>query len=101
LDAHAFSLDGAGYEPRREIKVNDTAVSAREHAILAELGRAAALCNDASLYLLDGIWTVEGNPMEGASNSETFVKCPFFESGCPATSRKTAKSGHKRSFFTI
>jgi len=65
-DAHVFSLEGAGYEPRGEIRLNDAAVSAREHAILDELGRAAALCSDASLHEHDGIWTVEGDPMEGA-----------------------------------
>ncbi len=65
-DTHVFSLDGVGYEPTGEIKLNDTAVNAREHSILDELGRAAALCNDASLHQHDGIWTVEGDPMEGA-----------------------------------
>jgi len=64
--AHVFSLQGAGYEPKGEIRLNDAAVSAREHAILDELGRAAALCNDASLHERDGVWTVEGDPMEGA-----------------------------------
>ena len=65
-DAHSFSLEGAGYEPNGEIRLNDATVSVREHAILDELGRAAALCNDASLHERDGIWTVEGDPMEGA-----------------------------------
>jgi len=65
-EAHVFSLEGEGYEPRGEIRLNDAAVSAREHAILDELGRAAALCNDASLHERDGVWTVEGDPMEGA-----------------------------------
>lgn len=65
-DAHVFLLEGAGYEPRGEIRLNDASVSAREHAILEELGRAAALCNDASLHRREGVWTVEGDPMEGA-----------------------------------
>ena len=65
-DAHVFLLEGAGYEPKGEIRLNDNSVSAAEHAILEELGRAAALCNDASLHQRDGVWTVEGDPMEGA-----------------------------------
>lgn len=65
-EVHVFSLQGAGYEPKGEIRLNDAAVSAREHAILEELGRVAALCNDASLHESDGLWTVEGDPMEGA-----------------------------------
>lgn len=65
-EAHVFSLAGAGYEPKGEIRLNDVAVSAREHAILDELGRSTALCNDASLHERGGVWIVEGDPMEGA-----------------------------------
>lgn len=64
--AHVYSLQGVGYEPKGEIRLNDATVSAREHAILGELGRTAALCNDASLLEREGVWTVEGDPMEGA-----------------------------------
>lgn len=64
--SHAFSLDGAGYEPKGEIRLNDVAVSASEHAILAEIGRVAALCNDASLHHHEGVWEIVGDPMEGA-----------------------------------
>lgn len=61
-----FILQGSGYEPSGEITLNDIAVSARQHTILDELGRAAVLCNDASLHQHNGVWTVEGDPMEGA-----------------------------------
>ena len=64
--AHVFSLEGTGYEPRGVIRIEDAAVSAREHTILEELGRSAALCNDASLHERDSAWHVEGDPMEGA-----------------------------------
>lgn len=64
--AHVFSLEGAGYEPKGVIKLDDAAVSAGEHRILEELGRSAALCNDASLHERDSVWHVEGDPMEGA-----------------------------------
>ena len=65
-ETHLFAVEGDGYRPQGEIKLNGTTVSARDHAILDEIGRAATLCNDASLYECDGIWTVEGDPMEGA-----------------------------------
>ncbi len=65
-NAHTFSLGGAGYEPRGVIKLNNAAVSVEEHRILEELGRSAALCNDASLHERDSVWHVEGDPMEGA-----------------------------------
>ena len=63
---HIFSIDGNGYEPNGAIKLNDSGVNGRDHAILEELGRAAVLCNDASLHEREGVWTVEGDPMEGA-----------------------------------
>ena len=64
--AHTFSLEGTGYEPRGAITLNNAAVSVGEHHVLEELGRSAALCNDASLHERDGVWRVEGDPMEGA-----------------------------------
>jgi magnesium-transporting ATPase (P-type) len=63
---HLFALEGTGYEPRGAIKLDDAVVDAREHTALNELGRAAVLCNDASLREHEGVWTVEGDPMEGA-----------------------------------
>jgi magnesium-transporting ATPase (P-type) len=64
--SHLFALEGIGYEPRGAIKLEDAVVDAREHEFLDELGRAAVLCNDASLREHEGVWTVEGDPMEGA-----------------------------------
>jgi len=64
--AHQFSIDGTGYEPRGTIRLHEHPVNGPEHPILQELARAAALCNDASLLERDGVWTVEGDPMEGA-----------------------------------
>jgi magnesium-transporting ATPase (P-type) len=64
--AHAFALEGTGYEPRGAIKLGDAVVDAREYESLDEFGRAAVLCNDASLRKHEGVWTVEGDPMEGA-----------------------------------
>jgi magnesium-transporting ATPase (P-type) len=63
---NVFTLDGAGYEPKGSIMLNDSSVSGRDHIILEELGRSSALCNNASLHEHESIWTVEGDPMEGA-----------------------------------
>lgn len=52
-----FAIDGEGYAP-------DGAITPAGD--LARLARAAALCNDASLRQKDEVWTVEGDPMEGA-----------------------------------
>ncbi|MDO9194908.1 cation-transporting P-type ATPase [Rhodoferax sp.] len=61
-----FSIDGVGYGPEGNITWKGETVTPETHPLLAELGRAAALCNDAALRELDGVWTVEGDPMEGA-----------------------------------
>ncbi len=63
---HFFTLDGNGYQPQGILRLNNTDVLPSEYKILAELARAAALCNDASLREHDGVWIVEGDPMEGA-----------------------------------
>lgn len=59
-------LDGTGYDPHGSIYVDNKEVSVAEHAVLAELMRAAVLCNDASLELKNDEWRVHGDPMEGA-----------------------------------
>jgi len=61
-----FTIEGTGYDPAGDITLEGRAVTSKEHPALTELGRAAALCNDASLRELGGVWTVEGDPMEGA-----------------------------------
>ena len=53
----AFAITGKGYAPEGAITPAGD---------LAALARAAALCNDAALRHKDGVWTVEGDPMEGA-----------------------------------
>lgn len=63
---HFFALEGTGYEPKGALKLDGSHVSPAEHAALKELARAAALCNDAALREHDGVWVVEGDPMEGA-----------------------------------
>lgn len=64
--AHLFTLEGTGYEPKGVIRLEETEVTGREHAVLEELARASALCNNAALHEHEGVWTVEGDPMEGA-----------------------------------
>ncbi|MDP5291118.1 cation-transporting P-type ATPase [Oceanimonas sp. CHS3-5] len=63
---HTFTLEGEGYAPEGNIVLGEQVVNAREHAALLELGRVAALCNDAALHRHQERWTVEGDPMEGA-----------------------------------
>ncbi len=64
--SHIFTLDGSGYEPKGSLKLDDKHVSPDAHIMLEELARAATLCNDAALREHNGVWGVEGDPMEGA-----------------------------------
>ncbi|WP_374344214.1 cation-transporting P-type ATPase [Azonexus sp.] len=56
-------VGGIGYAPRGGFTADGNAVDAAE---LADLARAALLCNDATLREVDGEWRVEGDPTEGA-----------------------------------
>jgi magnesium-transporting ATPase (P-type) len=66
MPGHHFSLQGNGYAPDGAVLLADSPVNGADHHPLVELARAAAACNDASLQQREGIWTVEGDPMEGA-----------------------------------
>ncbi|MGB3688993.1 MAG: HAD-IC family P-type ATPase [Jannaschia helgolandensis] len=58
--AGLFAIEGHGYDPTGAIHPSPASNT------LAELGRAAALCNDAALRLSGSTWQSIGDPMEGA-----------------------------------
>jgi calcium-translocating P-type ATPase len=53
----SFSVSGEGYAPEGAVTPPGD---------LGRLALAAATCNDAHLHRKNGLWTVEGDPMEGA-----------------------------------
>ena len=61
-----FEVEGVGYAPLGGVGQRGQPVRLAQHPVLAELGLAAALCNDAALHETDKAWSVEGDPMEGA-----------------------------------
>lgn len=61
-----FTLTGNGYEPGGRLLLGEAETTPEDHPAAVELARAALLCNDSSLYQKDGLWHVEGDPMEGA-----------------------------------
>lgn len=63
---HLFTVKGTGYEPIGEIQLEDQAIDTQHHVLLSEISRAALQCNDARLHEREGVWTAEGDPMEGA-----------------------------------
>lgn len=63
---YVFTLEGNGYEPKGALTLDDAHVSPAGHLLLGKFARAATLCNDAALREHEGVWAVEGDPMEGA-----------------------------------
>jgi len=62
-----FDVAGPGYAPTGDVTQAGEPPAPEAAALLAELARAAALCNDAALREeAGGAWVVDGDPMEGA-----------------------------------
>jgi magnesium-transporting ATPase (P-type) len=59
-----YAVHGDGYATDGAVCLNNEPVA--DDANLLQFGRAALLCNDASLQQRDGVWHAEGDPMEGA-----------------------------------
>ncbi|MFY9137379.1 MAG: cation-transporting P-type ATPase [Zwartia sp.] len=61
-----FIIEGDGYAPVGLVRQGDQSLSTISSQTLLELGSAAYVCNDAVLRQQEGVWLVEGDPMEGA-----------------------------------
>jgi len=64
--SHHYWVDGNGYAPEGAIRIGETVRDGKEDALLQEIARISALCNDAVLHAHETGWRVEGDPMEGA-----------------------------------
>src|SRR5215831_9108724 len=60
-----YQITGNGYASEGEIKEDGTRADTAD-PVLALMGRVSALCNDAELFQVEGVWKVEGDPTEGA-----------------------------------
>jgi Ca2+-transporting ATPase len=59
-------VTGVGYEPIGEFRGSSEPGGGATASPLADLLRAALLCNDSGLEDVDGRWTIKGDPTEGA-----------------------------------
>jgi magnesium-transporting ATPase (P-type) len=59
-------VDGAGYDPRGDLRHADRTVAVNDSPDILELGRAGLLCNEADVRLQAGAWVPQGDPMEAA-----------------------------------
>ncbi len=65
-DGRLIEVTGAGYEPKGEFLLNDTAFTPEPGSALQALLRVGVLCNDTSLSAADGGRGIKGDPTEGA-----------------------------------
>ncbi|MBI1887764.1 MAG: cation-transporting P-type ATPase [Nitrosomonadales bacterium] len=61
-----FEVSGSGYAPHGGFAIAGREVFVEDYPELAELGRAALLCNDAELLGGGDEWALGGDPTEGA-----------------------------------
>jgi magnesium-transporting ATPase (P-type) len=61
-----YTVTGVGYEPAGHLRRDGETADLAADPALAELIRAALLCNDAALQERDGTWHIAGDPMEAA-----------------------------------
>ncbi len=61
-----FEVTGSGYDPHGDIRTAGRTLPQDANAIVADLCRAAVLCNDAALTEAAGVRSVHGDPMEAA-----------------------------------
>ena len=65
-----IAVTGEGYEPKGEFRVEKSTekvvLDPQKDGHISSLLRIATLCNDARLKSTDGVWTIEGDPTEGA-----------------------------------
>ena len=78
------AVEGAGYDPTGAVTHDGKAVTLADRPTLAALVEAMALCNDAVVSRVDGVWTLVGEPTEGALRTLA-MKTGF-----------TAAGGHRR-----
>jgi len=57
----AYTISGVGYQPEGTLSAN-----AAGDAAVGEMLKAGVLCNDSQLVETDGVWSIQGDPTEGA-----------------------------------
>jgi cation-transporting ATPase F len=61
-----FEVSGSGYEPRGTIHQAQITIDPATKPALHECLHAGMLCNDSAIIEKDGLWTIAGDPTEGA-----------------------------------
>ncbi|WP_142848437.1 cation-transporting P-type ATPase [Telmatospirillum sp. J64-1] len=61
-----IDVSGTGYAPEGGFTVEGREITCENMPVLRELAQGAALCADSELSQRDGVWSVDGDPTEGA-----------------------------------
>jgi Ca2+-transporting ATPase len=65
-NGQVFEVSGVGYEPKGNLLLNGQVQDALKDVHLATLLRIGGLCNDARMVEVDNLWSIKGDPTEGA-----------------------------------
>lgn len=65
-DGKTIVVTGVGYEPKGEFYSDGKAIDVSKDMTLQILSQIGILCNDTSLASTNGVWTIRGDPTEGA-----------------------------------
>jgi magnesium-transporting ATPase (P-type) len=66
LAERRFDINGVGYDTHGEFMRDGADHAVESDLLLLQALRAALLCNDSELEQREGVWVVEGDPMEAA-----------------------------------
>ncbi len=66
VDGKLIDVTGVGYEPKGEFHVGGKTVKPEDDAALQRLLHIGSLCNDTTLGSVNGVWSIKGDPTEGA-----------------------------------
>ena len=66
LADRSYEVDGAGYQPEGSFLADGGRTKPDKDPVLLEIARAGLLCNDGSISEKNGIWSVQGDPTDGA-----------------------------------
>ncbi|MFD3001891.1 cation-transporting P-type ATPase [Pontibacter toksunensis] len=61
-----YTLTGLGYRPEGEILDGESQADLTSNHALKQCLKAGMLCNDSNVKEKEGLWTIEGDPTEGA-----------------------------------
>jgi Ca2+-transporting ATPase len=65
-DGKLIDITGVGYEPKGEFHVGGKVLNPQGNAALQKLLHIGSLCNDTTLNSVNGVWSIKGDPTEGA-----------------------------------